>query len=138
VAAALMQNTTTDMKMSGASEEKVVATQEAISAIDEVIFKQTMPNGINYFAASPNTFNGDSRNIIGELSITNKGEQFSSSTVEMAMNKHNLTVGCPTAKIASSFGSCNVLMVQVIRQYGRDKRNSITVSSGIVQRLIGE
>ena len=38
VAAALMQNTTSDMIMSGASQEKVVATQEAVSAIDEIIF----------------------------------------------------------------------------------------------------
>ena len=39
VAAALMLNTTTDMRMSGASQEKVIATQEAVSAIDEIIYK---------------------------------------------------------------------------------------------------
>ena len=40
LAGVLMQNTTSDMKMSGASEDKVVATQEAISASDEVMFRQ--------------------------------------------------------------------------------------------------
>lgn len=138
VAAALMQNTTTDFKMSGASEEKVVATQEAISAIDEIIFKQTLPNAINYFTAAPTTFNGESQNLINDLSITNKNDQFSSATIDMVMNKYNLTVGCPTAKIASSFGRCNVLRVQVSRKYGRNNTSEITVSSGIVQRLIDE
>ena len=46
VAAALMQNSTTDMKMSGASEEKVVALQEVVSAVDEVIFNQVGPGQI--------------------------------------------------------------------------------------------
>lgn len=40
VVAALMQNTTTDMKMAGASEEKTVATLEAFSAIDEIMFRE--------------------------------------------------------------------------------------------------
>ena len=40
-----MQNTTLDIKMSGASEEKSVATQEAISAVDQVIFRQMRKQG---------------------------------------------------------------------------------------------
>ena len=50
VAAALMQNTTTDMKMAGASEERVTAMQEAVSAIDEVIYNQVAPGQTNEFA----------------------------------------------------------------------------------------
>ena len=40
VAGALMQNSTLDMKMSGASEQKVIGVQDAISAVDEVINTQ--------------------------------------------------------------------------------------------------
>ena len=71
VAAALMQNSTTDMKMSGASEEKVVATQEAISASDEVIFRQVNAAvGNNKFALPIVRFKDDDfRNVTGSLNI---------------------------------------------------------------------
>ena len=50
VVAALMQNTTADVKMSGASEQKMIATQSAVSAIDEVIYNQVAPGKTNVFA----------------------------------------------------------------------------------------
>ncbi len=40
VASALMQVTTSDMKMSGATEDKTTAVQETLGATDEVIFNE--------------------------------------------------------------------------------------------------
>jgi len=57
VVAALMQMTTTDIKMSDASQEKVVATQEALSGLDESVFVEiTTPGVANGFADDLSTY----------------------------------------------------------------------------------
>ena len=53
VASALMLGTSTDIKMSGASEEKVIAIQETISAVDETIADQ-LAGGGNLFVGQVN------------------------------------------------------------------------------------
>ena len=50
-ASIMMLNSTTDMKISGASQEKLIATQEAISAVDEAIADQIRSNN-NLFTES--------------------------------------------------------------------------------------
>ena len=139
VAGALMQNSTSDMKMSGASEEKVVATQEAISASDEVIFRQmNADSGNNKFASAIVRFQDDSfGNVTGSLNITNTGSD-TMATLNVANNDLELEVDCPHSKSASSVQifTCNVLRVQVVRQYGRKNTNEVEVNTGVVQQLL--
>ena len=137
VAAALMQNSTSDMKMSGASEEKVVATQEAISASDEVIFRQVNGGtGKNKFASPIIKFDKETfRNVTSALTITNTHSN-TTANIEANNNEFGLSTNCPRSKNASSFGNCNVLRVQVVRKYGRKNTNEINVNTGIVQQLL--
>ncbi|TWX66551.1 PilX N-terminal domain-containing pilus assembly protein [Colwellia sp. C1TZA3] len=139
VAGALMQNSTSDMKMSGASEEKVVATQEAISASDEVIFRQVNANsGNNKFASAIVRFQDESfRNVTGSLNITNTSSD-TTAKVNVANNDLELEADCPHSKSASSVQifTCNVLRVQVVRKYGRKNTNEVEVNTGVVQQLL--
>ena len=129
VAGALMQNTTTDMKMSGASEEKVVAVQQAVSSTDEVIYKQVNQiGGENGFAI--------------EIGAYPRDETVTDTKVNRAVitvaNQNNLEADCPHMKSASSIQvfTCNVLKVEVNRTYGRSDNQNITVNSGISQQLL--
>lgn len=139
VAAALMQNTTTDMKMSGASEEKVVATQEAISATDEVMFRQINGGtGNNKFASAIVRFREeDFRNVTANLNITNVAKD-TTANINISNNALELEPDCPHSRSASSaqIFTCNVLRVQVIRKYGRKNTNEVEVVTGVAQQLL--
>ncbi len=139
VAAALMQNTTTDMKMSGASEEKVVADQEVVSAVDEYIYKQvTGGTGNNGFAAPVATFKDGAKNIITDLTSTNTGGHIDAASLDLANNQYQLEADCPHSKSASSAQvfTCNVLRIQISRKYGRNNTSTVEVNSGIAQHLL--
>lgn len=134
VAAALMQNSTTDMKMSGASEEKVVALQEVVSAVDEVVFNQVGPGKDNSF----------SRPVVGNFPITDQAILLpgtvtqADARVDVANNTYNLDIACPHLKMASSTEvfSCNMLTVRANRTYGRTGKSTISADSGIAQQLL--
>lgn len=135
VAAAIMQNTTTDMKMSGASEDKVVATQEAVSSIDEVIYRQVNGgSGNNGFSSAIVKF---PITLTDTLTKTNSGNT-TSAIVDITNNEFELEADCPHSRTASStqIFTCNVLRVQVNRHYGRTKTNKIVVNSGVAQQLL--
>lgn len=128
VAGALMQNTTTDIKMSGASEEKVTAVQEAVSSTDELIYNQiTKSDGDNNFTLEVNAY-----------PITPAVTAANTTTEISVANPNNLTASCPHQKSASSIQvfTCNVLQIQVNRQYGRSNNQTITVNSGVSQQLL--
>lgn len=129
VAAALMQNTTTDMKMSGASQEKVVATQEAVSAIDEIIHNEvTQVSGTNGFASE-----------IANFPLTPTVSRVIHTTAQITLaNPYNIEADCPHSRKASSVQvfKCNVLKVQVTRLYGRTNKSTIEVNSGVSQQLL--
>jgi type IV pilus assembly protein PilX len=135
VAAAIMQNTTTDMKMSGASEDKVVATQEAVSSIDEVIYRQVNGgSGNNGFSSAIVKF---PITLTDTLTKTNSGNT-TTAIVDITNNEFELEADCPHSRTASStqIFTCNVLRVQVNRHYGRTKTNKIVVNSGVAQQLL--
>jgi Tfp pilus assembly protein PilX len=128
VAAALMQNTTTDMKMSGASQEKVVAIQEAVSATDEVIYNEvTQVSGTNAFASEIAKF---------PLEPTTSNSH-TDAEISLA-NPYKIEADCPHSRSASSVQvfKCNVLKVQITRLYGRTNNSTIEVNSGVAQQLL--
>jgi len=128
VAGALMQNTTSDIKMSDASQAKVIATQEAISSIDQVIYNQINTIGAaNGFAAPMSTF------------PTNPVVSAVDTTAQIIVaTPNNLVVDCPHSRNASSVQvfKCNALRVQITRLYGRTKASTIQVTSGVSQQLL--
>jgi len=133
VAAALMQNSTIDMKMSGATEQKAVALEEVISAVDEVIFNQV--NAQNNRFTRPVT--GDNFPITNELLLPDTLTQ-SIATVDVPNNRFNLDKDCPHMKLASSNGvfSCNLLRIRVVRNYGKNGASNVATVSGIAQQLL--
>ena len=134
VAAALMQNTTTDMKMSGASEEKVVATQAVISAIDEIVNNQVNIQAINVFTQSLNEIpNYTSAELLPVA--TNTGATASASVIN---NPFFEEFNCPRSAVASSVGiiECNFLQLQTQRLYGRNNTSNLVVDANIAQQLL--
>ena len=147
VASILMLNTSSDIKLSGASEINSVATQEAISNIDELIDKQVNYNvgGRNDFAMPLVTFTtqlncdgkieGD-KCVTGTLSATKKN--VSSAVIGLPDKDFTLETDCPHSRKASSTQvfTCNVLKVNIAKKYGRKNISSIEVNSGITQELL--
>lgn len=139
VAAALMQNTTTDMKMSGASEEKVIADQEVVSAIDEFVFNQvTAGSGNNILESRTAAFQAGAIDIKAGLIKTNKHGYIDKASLDHASNPYKLdSLFCPRSITPSSGGvGCNILRIQISRKYGRNKTSLVEVNSGIVQEVI--
>jgi len=133
VAAALMQNSTSDMKMSGASEDRTVAVQEVISAVDEVIFNQT--TALNSRFSRPVRGEGNFPvNDQGVLLLGTKTQSIAS--VDVVINGYNLDKDCPRMKPASTVYGCSLLRVTVQRAYGRKGLSGIQADSGIAQQLI--
>lgn len=129
VGGAMMQNTTTDMKMSGASQEKSVALQEAMSEMDRVIYNQVRrmddQNGFalpmaNYPFA-PTVYKAD----------------ITSAEITVA-NEYELEADCPHSRNASSIQvfKCNLLRVRIDREYGRQNNSNVEINSGIAQQLL--
>jgi hypothetical protein len=139
VAAALMQNTTTDMKMSGASNEKVVAMQAAISAVDETIDNQVNVLPTNVFTQGILTFT----NIAGNTEYTSAELLGATNTNAIASarvigNDFLEELPCPRSESGSSVGTieCNFLQLRIQRAYGRDNTSNLNVDASIVQPLI--
>ena len=135
VAAALMQNSTTDVKMSGASEIKEEALQSAISAVDEVIFNQVSPDADNLFARP---IAGDNFPINTQSDLLPGTKTAASASVEVANNDLAISPDCPHLKMASSTSvfACNVLRIRVNRAYGRNDNSNMSVDSGVAQQLL--
>ncbi len=129
VAAAIMQNTSTDMKMSGASQDRLVAYQEAVSEMDKIIYNQVRKvGGTNQFTSAISLF---------PLSPTVIKPAVTTAVIDSA-NPLKLIADCPHTQAASSVQvfKCNVLNVTVNRKYGRTKNSTIQINSGIAQQLI--
>ena len=141
VASALMLNTTTDMKMSGASEMKVVATQEAFGAMDEIIFSQVQPGGgrINNFVLPLVNYQGGAMNVRAGLVDTNMHGDIISADIAVINNPYFKEVDCPAtgSNNATSSGvvKCNIFEVQVSKRYGRNSTSVVQVKAGIAQYL---
>ncbi|WP_085297732.1 pilus assembly PilX family protein [Cognaticolwellia mytili] len=129
VVVALMQNTSTDMKMSGASQDKLVALQEAQSEVDNIIYNQVRKvNGTNGFTSALALF---------PLAPTVTKANVITAKITI-VNPSQLIADCPHAFAASSVQvfKCNVLNVNVVRRYGRTYNSAIEINAGITQQLI--
>lgn len=125
VASVLMQNTTADIKMSGANQERMIAVQEAISATDELVFRQVKKiDGKNNFSQSAGAY---SQEVIFDDTNTTAEINF--------LNSDGLDTGCNHMRLASSVGEfgCNVLRVQVVKRYGRSSNQRVTVNARVSQ-----
>jgi len=139
VASALMLNTTTDMKMSGASEMQMVANQEVFGAMDELIYRQmTGRSDQNEFKLPIVLYkDGVTRNVLGDLLSTNT--DITSATIGASNNKYNIDIGCPRAEKgkgdSADIVDCSFFQVQVNKRYGRNNSSTVQVNAGIVQKL---
>ncbi|MDO7086592.1 pilus assembly PilX N-terminal domain-containing protein [Pseudocolwellia sp. AS88] len=125
VAAALMQNTTTDIKMAGASQEKAIVTQEAISEMGRIIFNEYRKvDGANAF----------SEKIVGTITFPVTDDQIMNSTGVNA-NEYGFDVSCPRNTQPTSGMKCTITRVQITQTYGRDNNHAVQVNSGIAQEL---
>ena len=135
VAAALMQNTTSDMKMSGASQDKVVATQTSITSNEEVVYNEVSKSddNSNMFALSPNAFQGAERKFIVAV------DSPKSSAEVILENPNVVEADCRASRSPTSVGpiKCNRIRVQVTTTYGRNDNSSIVAHSTLEQQLIG-
>lgn len=126
VASALMLNSTTDIKIAGASEVKLIATQEAVSAIDESVADQ-VTSGDNLFTRQkfPQEVMTVSSVTVDSVNITNR-------------NFNNSLPDCPHSKLASSTNviKCNVLTLAVQNKYGKKNASSVDVNAGIAQQIL--
>ena len=145
VAVALMQVSTSDMKMSGASEDKVMATQAAIGASDELIYRQLAGGaGTNDFAKSYKTAGLFPHTVTNTLTLANEDGAITTGQIDIANNDMELEGDCPHSRAASSVQvfSCNVLTTRIRRLYGRKNAttnqatNVIEVNSEIAQQLL--
>lgn len=127
VAAALMQNTTTDIKMAGATQEKSKVTQETISEMERVIFNEfRRVDGENALAQI----------IVGTINFNDTVTEPNITTATaINANQFQLDPDCPRAiqAISNDEVGCSIKRVQVTRTYGRDNNHSIQVNSGIAQ-----
>ncbi|MCJ8320654.1 MAG: PilX N-terminal domain-containing pilus assembly protein [Colwellia sp.] len=126
VASALMLNTTSDMKMSGASQEKLIATQEALGAVDEAISLQLAPGASNLFLETVFPEEGTPVVVTAlktTASITNA-------------NSPDLEPDCGhlTRADDNTETKCNWLRLTVTKVYGNNDTSSVVVNAGIVQQ----
>lgn len=128
VASALMLNTTSDMKMSGASQDKVIATQDAVSSIDEVISIQVQ--------GATNAFAQDQFPVVVAVRASNTTTSINPANIT---GDKTLEPDCPASRLPSGSEnmSCKVLRIQVNKLYGRSNTSSVQVNSGVLQYLIG-
>lgn len=131
VTSLLMQNSTLDMKMSGASEDKAVAVQEVISSVDKVIYDEMTDNDSRGFQLlMPNYMIAD--NPVTLLS-TDKIKAY----VVVNGDQTSIESDCPRQAKASSGLRCNYTRLDVAMKYGRKDKSEIKASAGIAQQIMG-
>jgi len=123
LASALMLNSTSDVKMSGASEQKLIAQQEAVSAVDETIAIQlTSADNLFIKADYPQKVTN-----ITSVSVSNVNITKAISNV--------LDASCPHQRLATSGLDCNVLQIEVNNAYGKNKTSNVNVNAGVAQQM---
>lgn len=125
VASALLLNTTSDMKMSGASQEKVLAMQEAVGTVDQSIL------------------NGRAGNMFQSTVLPEAGMAIAvaaeNTTATMTRENYPGYVECPhlDPSIADDTEGtdCNVLRITVVKNYGNNESSNVTLNTAIAQQL---
>lgn len=128
VAAALMQNASTDVKMSGANQEKTIATQEAVSGLDELLYNEiTQVNGTNGLTTD-----------IANFPLNPPVSPANTTTEVDFASPFELVTDCPHSRAASSVQviKCYMLRVEVNKQYGKNNNSTVEVRSGVAQQVL--
>lgn len=130
IASTLMHNAAIDIKIANANQEKMLAVEKAISAIDEVI---VLP--INQ-ASSANYFTHDKDAYPYQINHHDVNTQASISL----MNSQSYHVNCAHSTLPSSINTihCHHFVVEVNYQYGRYHHQSIIVRAGVSQQVFNE
>jgi len=141
VAGALMQNSTLDMKMSGATEQRSIAIQEAVSAVDEVIFNQinSLDNKFTKSTSAAGNFPIGGTDANGKDNVLLSGTKTNATAmIDRLINNNNLPKPCPASLLGDSEDSydCSFLRITVSRQYGRNNSSVANVDSVVAQQLI--
>lgn len=124
VASALMLNTTSDMKMSGASQEKVIAMQQAVGAVDEVIRLQNN----NLFLQT----------VLPALGLQTPVTPINTVATVTIPNNNGKLPDCPHMKGSDDTDTkCNMIRVAVVKSYGNNLFSTITVNAGIAKQMNG-
>jgi hypothetical protein len=137
VAAALMQNTTTDIKMAGASQEKSITVQETISEMDRVIYNEVNRVNLNAGGDPVNRFTLPADSFTVPVVVNNLTlPAITTGSIDIA-NEYKLETDCPHNRAGSSAEvfTCNVMRVMVNRTYGRNNNSAVQVNAGIAQEL---
>jgi len=127
VAAALMQNASTDVKMSGANQEKTVATQEAVSGLDELLYNEiTQTSGTNNLTTQ-----------IANFPLSPAVSPADTTTNVDFASPYDLYTDCPHSRSPSSVGQikCYMLRVEVDKQYGKNNNSTVEVRAGVAQQI---
>jgi len=135
-AVALMQNTTTDMKMSGATEMRSEAIQASVSAIDEVIFNQVTSSNTNLFTTNPATgFTETNQTVLlpGTLTGATASVQALPQN-ELPGDENNCSTHHKDGYDIEGL-TCIYFRVDVTRTYGRNGTSVLTTRAGIQQRV---
>ena len=126
VASVLMLNASSDIKMSGASEEKLIAIQATVSALDETVADQIRGN-VNLFAGKdfPKPVNTITSVSVKSVVIDNELDT-------------NEPTDCPHTTLSSSnqLLKCNVVSIAVSNEYGRNKTSEVRANANIAQQLL--
>lgn len=128
IASSLMNNTAIDIKISGAHQEKSLATQEAISAINEIIAQQVDEfDGENHFTHDEMTY--PYRIMLSRLSTQ-------ANVVLVSNQSHH--ANCPHSLSPSSINvvRCHHFVIEVNQQYGRNNHQNIIVKASILQQVL--
>lgn len=122
VAVLLVSNSTSFMTLAGASEERTIAIQEAVSGVDKAIALQA--DGNDEFE----------RKSYPEEGIAVAVGEMVDSAIVTRTTENNIPVPCSNSHLPSSDSKCNVLTLTVTNTYGR-RDSVITVQSTIEQEL---
>ncbi len=113
-------------------------TQQAISAVDEIIDNQVNVRAINLFAQGLNNVaTYTSADLLP--AATKTGASASASVIG---NPFFEAIRCPRANVGAgnSYGTidCNHMQLQVQRLYGRNNTSTVVIDADIAQQLIGK
>lgn len=128
VTSLLMQNSTLDMKMSGATEDRAIAVQEVVSQVDEIIYDEIKNNNRNNFSK-----------LMQQYPIEVINTDKTKAYLVVNGDYSSIEGRCPRSEKGNSGEiQCNYVRLEVWKKFGRKDNSEISASAGIAQELIAK